>query len=449
MSCSQDEVVLANSKIGDITRNDFYTWLEAKKINKESVLGEKKRQIQLLKSMGLERFILDKTGKEGFDKSRDILILKERIRESVLNKYFIKTLTEMTTYREPVVRVSYILLSMDLFKPDPDNKGKRKRLEPQEVALKNGELLAKAKEIIKKLDAGEGFEKLAAIYSDDSTKKNDGDFGYMFKDMMPTYFSEAAFKLDKGEYTKTPVMTPKGIYIIKVTDKAVLTEKNIDKIIEDKEQCDRIKSLLVLRYKNDYIAALEKADDVELLKKKEKINNTDSLFRVGSKEYIAADIEKLIESRLTQEELDKINKDIIFSDKSKMRFAESYYKFLLRSRAAKRLGVDTRSDYLKELKEREINMLMGEYIGAQLSAKVIISDQEILEEYESKKETKYSDKVLESGVVVDKPVPLDIVRDEIVDELKQKILQERGQLEREKLLDLYDLKINETALQGS
>ena len=446
-SCTREDAVLATSKIGNISRSEFYTWLGAKKIEKESILGDRKKQKLLLESMGLEMFIMDRAAAEEFDKRKDISILKEQMKEPVLYNYFNQTLTEMATYSEPAIRVSYILLPLDLYRPDPDNKERRIRLEPQEVARKNEELLSRAKEIIKKLDEGESFENMAASYSEDSTKKRGGDYGYMFKDMMPAYFSESAFKLEKGEYTKTPCMTPKGVYIIKVTDRTILTEKNIDKILVDKKQCDRMKSLLVRRYKNEYIERLENADDVAFYDNPEKINNTDTIFRVGAKEYILADIDKIIDSRLTRDNLKKMNDSSVMSDENKLIFAKEYFKYLIWTREAVRLGVDKLPEYRKELKEKEINIIMGEYINTQLLKDVFVSDQEIMEKYEKDMASKYSDKVLENGVVVNKPLPLDVVRDEIVTELKEKTLREKGLQYRKRLMEQYDFEINETALQ--
>ncbi|MBN1907455.1 MAG: peptidylprolyl isomerase [Deltaproteobacteria bacterium] len=446
-SCSKDNEILSTSKIKDITREDFYNWLDAKQIVKESILDSKIKQIDMLEKMALELFIMDKAASEGFDKSQKLTVLKERIKESILKKYFNKTITDTATYNEPAVKVSYIILEIDMFKPNPDNQKKRAKFEPQEVAKKFDELLLKAKDIISKLDKGESFEKLASEHSEDSNKKYDGDMGYIVRGMMPDYFCDPAFKLKKGEYTKTPVMTQQGVYIIKVTDKADLTDKNIDDIIEDKKQRDRIKTQLALQYKKNYLEALEKTDDVKNYYEKGKtFNNTDVLFKIGSKEYAISDIEKIIEKRTTPDELEKIYKNGTIPDITKFNFAEQCFKNLIWTREAARLGIDKMAEYVKEVKEKEINLIMAEYMEAKLSKENIISDQEITEEYEKDKETKYSDKVMENGVVINKPVPLDDVKDEIIDKLKKNIDRQRAQEWRRDIFEEYIFKINETAL---
>jgi len=73
---------------------------------------------------------------------------------------------------------------------------------------------AKAKEVIAKLKKGEDFEKLASQYSKDQV----ADLGYFTKEMMVPEFSKAAFSMNKGQYSKTPVKTEFGYHVILVDD---------------------------------------------------------------------------------------------------------------------------------------------------------------------------------------------------------------------------------------
>ena len=73
---------------------------------------------------------------------------------------------------------------------------------------------AKAKEVIAKLKKGEDFEKLASQYSKDQV----ADLGYFTKEMMVPEFSKAAFSMNKGEFSKTPVKTEFGYHVILVDD---------------------------------------------------------------------------------------------------------------------------------------------------------------------------------------------------------------------------------------
>ena len=76
-----------------------------------------------------------------------------------------------------------------------------------------------AKAVIAELDKGADFATLAKQKSTDPAKDTGGDLGYFARDQMVPEFAEAAFKLGKGEYTKTPVHTQFGWHVIKVEDR--------------------------------------------------------------------------------------------------------------------------------------------------------------------------------------------------------------------------------------
>ncbi|MDE1896841.1 MAG: peptidylprolyl isomerase [Rhodospirillales bacterium] len=73
---------------------------------------------------------------------------------------------------------------------------------------------AQAEDIIKQLNKGADFAKLAEKDSIDPGAKNGGELGWFSKDEMVPEFADAAFALKKGEYTKTPVHTQFGWHVI-------------------------------------------------------------------------------------------------------------------------------------------------------------------------------------------------------------------------------------------
>ena len=88
-----------------------------------------------------------------------------------------------------------------------------------EDGLSDKEALKKAKDIIKKLDKGEDFDKLAKENSDDEgSKEKGGDLGYFNKGDMVEEFENAAYDLKVSEYTKEPVKTQFGYHVILKTD---------------------------------------------------------------------------------------------------------------------------------------------------------------------------------------------------------------------------------------
>jgi len=90
--------------------------------------------------------------------------------------------------------------------------------------VKASHILVKTKEeadaIIKELDGGADFAKLANEHTTDpSGKTSGGDLGYFAAGQMVPEFEKAAFALNVGDYTKEPVQSQFGWHIITVTDK--------------------------------------------------------------------------------------------------------------------------------------------------------------------------------------------------------------------------------------
>jgi peptidyl-prolyl cis-trans isomerase C len=91
---------------------------------------------------------------------------------------------------------------------------------------------AKAQDIIKQLQAGAKFEDLAKKYGDpkDAATQQGGDLGFFKKQDMLPEFSDAAFKLKKGEYTTTPVHTKYGWHVIQVLETRTATPPTYDQV---------------------------------------------------------------------------------------------------------------------------------------------------------------------------------------------------------------------------
>jgi peptidyl-prolyl cis-trans isomerase C len=76
-----------------------------------------------------------------------------------------------------------------------------------------------AKAVIAELGKGADFAALAKQHSTDPSKDNGGDLGWFSRDQMVPEFSDAVFKLNKGDYTKEPVKTQFGYHVIKLEDR--------------------------------------------------------------------------------------------------------------------------------------------------------------------------------------------------------------------------------------
>lgn len=76
-----------------------------------------------------------------------------------------------------------------------------------------------AVQVIKDLDGGADFAELAQKRSSDPSSSRGGELGYFVKEEMVPEFSNEAFSIKKGGYSKKPVKTQFGWHVVKVEDK--------------------------------------------------------------------------------------------------------------------------------------------------------------------------------------------------------------------------------------
>ena len=156
-----------------------------------------------------EQYIKARYGVSTTEELEEIFRLSYR-RSEIVKDYIRKNLSEseIKDYFENSyigdIEASHILITADYSDDATD--------EEKEEAEKNA--LEKAKEIIKKLDAGEDFAALAKEYSKDGSADDGGALGRFGHGDMVSEFEEAAYKLEVGKYTTEPVKTKFGYHII-------------------------------------------------------------------------------------------------------------------------------------------------------------------------------------------------------------------------------------------
>lgn len=112
-----------------------------------------------------------------------------------------------------------------------DAKAKQKPVEEVHARHILVDSEAKAKDLIAKLKAGADFATLAKENSKDpSNKDNGGDLGYFTKDSMVKSFANAAFAMNKGDISSTPVKTQFGYHVVKVEDKRMAEFPAFEKV---------------------------------------------------------------------------------------------------------------------------------------------------------------------------------------------------------------------------
>jgi peptidyl-prolyl cis-trans isomerase C len=112
--------------------------------------------------------------------------------------------------------------------------------------------------IIKLLDSGSDFSELAKEKSTGPSGASGGELGWFNEAQMVKPFSEATAKLEKGQYTKTPVQTQFGWHVIILDDSRESTPVPFDDVK------DRIKMLLVNQKMQQHVEAMRSTASIEI-----------------------------------------------------------------------------------------------------------------------------------------------------------------------------------------
>jgi foldase protein PrsA len=451
--CNRDSDILATYKDGNITRGDFYKWLDVRRFSKETLLKSKSKQKDRIENMAIELITIAKAKADGFDKDKEFQIFKENSTENILIKrLYDKEIKEKAQFKEPAIKVRQIMLRIKDFEIDSKQKTKRVNLSKLELEKRTNETIAKGKEIIEKLNKGESFEELAKQYSEDFSKKKGGDIGFVVRGMMPQEFSEAAFNLKKGEYTKEPVRipkeSPKGIYLIKVEDVEELTEKNIEKVIDNKSQAMNMKNNLLRNYTKEYVDKLMTAADVKNFENKAASRNkADVLFKIGDRNYTVGDLIKKIESR--QYGSDPANRPKVnLTDEQRKNMARNYLQAEVMKRDAINKGIDKDPEYVKEMQTATDRIIAAQYTNKIFSSDVKVTYNEIKEEYDKNKENRYYKMVKKGNKSVKEPEPFNVVKDRIEKTLLNIKKSEKRKNWTAQTLQEYAFKLDESQLEG-
>lgn len=142
--------------------------------------------------------------------------IKEEVTDKEIEKYYNDKISEE-------LNVKHILIAPE----KKDGATEQERLDAENVAYN------KAVDLIKKLDEGADFEQLAKENSSDTASaSNGGVINNVTKEGFVTEFYNAAYNLEEGKYTSTPVKSEYGYHII------YLVKKN------EKESLDNLKDTI-------------------------------------------------------------------------------------------------------------------------------------------------------------------------------------------------------------
>ncbi len=167
--------------------------------------------------------------KNGLDKNTDIATQIELSREDILVNAYLQDYIQSHPVSDDELKADYEQIKAQMKAQMGDKEYHARHI----LVEKESE----AKDIIAKLKKGANFEKLAAEKSKDpGSKVKGGDLGWASPANFVPEFSAAMTKLQKGQYTTTPVKSQFGWHVIKLDDVRTSQPPAFDEVKEKLRQ---------------------------------------------------------------------------------------------------------------------------------------------------------------------------------------------------------------------
>jgi len=214
--------------------------------------------------------VLSKSGKRIANKQAAVddlvateIALQEARKSDILNRPATKKAIE--DYTRNVLLKTWTKEKVEAFKITDDavkaaydervTKLASKEYNARHILLKTED---EAKAVIKELDGGADFEKLAKEKSTGPSASNGGSLGWFKAQTMVPAFSNAVKAMSKGDVSKTPVKTQFGYHVIKVEDSRDTKLPTLDSLKSQLKRVIAQKKMLA------YMTDLKKTADVKI-----------------------------------------------------------------------------------------------------------------------------------------------------------------------------------------
>ncbi len=237
-----EDTVLA--KIGDtvIKMSDFNRMISYYDVEKRNALAANPTYKAIILQRIVQGIILSKMAYEkGFDKKPDI---KEQIelltRDFLAMQYLSKEVADKIEASESDMKLYYKIHENEFRSPEMVRARhilmKAERSAPDD---KKKEVQEKIKNILKRINGGEDFAKLAGELSEDpGTKAKGGDLGFFPRGKMAPEFEAIVFSMKQGE-VKGIIETEFGYHIVKLEERkesAIEPYENVRDKVKEKVQ---------------------------------------------------------------------------------------------------------------------------------------------------------------------------------------------------------------------
>jgi peptidyl-prolyl cis-trans isomerase C len=233
VAVAEAKVLVVVGKTGIITDEDLNIRLSQAPAQYAQYYSTAEGKNRLLDQMIEEKKLYLKAAAAGYDKNPEVLKAIKLDNENVMTNYFLKD--ELSKIQVSAAEINkYYSSNKAEFMEDASVRASH-------ILVKTEE---EAKAAMNDLSAGKDFAEEAKAKSICPSAAKGGDLGFFTKGQMVPEFEAAAFSLNSGEMTKSPIKTQFGWHIIKVTDLKPAGQKDLkvvsdqikDKLLQEKKR---------------------------------------------------------------------------------------------------------------------------------------------------------------------------------------------------------------------
>jgi hypothetical protein len=422
-ACKFDSDIIATYKDGKITRGEFTQWLKNRNIPIDAIGKDRETVKNELQMLAMNNIALIEAQKENFEKSERFTFLFDDIKTRYLGSQLLDDIIEEKGFKENCVKLQQIVLKIE---------GK--------TDVENNQIYNKAKTIIDELDKSENFSKLAKKYSDHPSGKIGGETGYLIKELINPDYADIVMSMAKGSYTREPIniMNKKVLYILKVEDKKIMTNDNLDDLIPDTMLAVQFRKIIFSKAKRNLLATLSSANDVTFDENAALLPYPQAvIFTIGDNKFTVGDLTGRIDmiNKITGIENTRTGNEL------KKHMATEFYHDQLLKREAERRGINNNSKYQKRIKEAREAYLAGDYLEFVGMKDTKVTPAEVRQEYDRFKYARYFKEMTVGGNKFRAVKPFDEVKDGI--ELNLVTIRKLSgkSIWMKKMFKAYDFKI--------
>jgi peptidyl-prolyl cis-trans isomerase C len=193
------------------------------------------------------RLLADQARKENIAEEPEVKAQMQIVQDMVLEQSLLtRHLQDKIT--EETLRERYEAMIKD--------EDARKQVHAQHILVAER---SEAEDIIRRLNEGADFNELVKEKSAGASPEAGGDLGYFSRgDMIPA-FSDVAFSLEPGTYSRTPVQTEFGWHVIKVEDRRVVDPPPFEDVRNQLQQ------QLAMELRTEYVKQLREQAEITRL----------------------------------------------------------------------------------------------------------------------------------------------------------------------------------------